>query len=168
MSDGLSVNGYVSSEELKRSPGSPSWERMLKGPVVVIECTQEIPCNPCEEACPTKAITVDSPITNLPRLDEGKCIGCGVCLSRCPGLAIFLIDLTYSDELATVAFPHEYLPLPEVGEQVTAVNRAGKPVCEGEVVKVSNPPANDRTPVVTISVPREHASNVRGILHHGR
>ena len=140
---------------------------MQQGPVVVIECPQEIPCNPCEEACPHDAITVGTPITNCPQLDETKCIGCGLCIPRCPGLAIFMVDLTYSDELAAVTVPHEYLPLPEAGQKATAVNRAGKPVCEAEVLKIVNTKANDRTAVITVTVPKEHAEEVRGIVRLG-
>jgi len=29
----------------------PSIERINKGPVAVIECFQNIPCNPCQTAC---------------------------------------------------------------------------------------------------------------------
>jgi len=167
MPKGVNVNGYMSEEELRRSLGYPSQERMLKGPVVVIECPQEIPCNPCEAACPYGAVTVGSPITNCPQLDEERCIGCGVCIPHCPGLAIFLVDLCYSEEHAAVTFPYEYLPLPEVGQRVTAVNRAGEPVCEGEVIKLINVKANDQTAVVTLAVPRRHVGEVRGILRLG-
>lgn len=164
MSEGVSVTGYMSKEELERSPGFPSHKRMLKGSVAVIECPQEIPCDPCEDACPHGAIFVGSPITNCPQLDEEKCIGCGACLPQCPGLAIFLVDLAYSAELAAVTFPYEYLPLPEVGQKVTAVNRVGEPVCEAEVIKIVDTKANDHTPLITITVPREQAINVRSIL----
>jgi len=168
MSEGIAVNGYVSQQELEQSPGYPSQERLQQGSVAVIECPQEIPCNPCEEACPYQAITVGDPITNCPQLHEEKCIGCGVCIAQCPGLAIFLVDLTHSEESAAVAFPYEYLPLPDVGQEVTAVDRAGKPVCEAKVIKVMNAKANDRTPVITVSVPREHAITVRSISCPGR
>ncbi|MEA3356509.1 MAG: 4Fe-4S binding protein [Candidatus Bipolaricaulota bacterium] len=164
MSEGLGVKGYLSAGELKSAPGIPSEERMRQGPVAVIECIQEIPCNPCEAACPTGAIDIGSPITNLPRLDEGKCIGCRLCVSACPGLAIFMVDLTYSDESATVTFPYEYLPLPEKGQTVRAMNRAGEPVCAGTVIRVQNPRVNDKTPVVTVAVPHRYAAEVRGIL----
>ena len=44
----------------------PPEERMAKGRVAVIECVQEIPCNPCENACRLGAITIGEQITNLP------------------------------------------------------------------------------------------------------
>ena len=50
---------------------------LIKGPIPVIECPEYIPCNPCETACPTHAITIGKPITNLPTLNVDKCTGCG-------------------------------------------------------------------------------------------
>jgi len=163
MSQGVKTRGYPSPQELENTPGYPSPERLEKGPVAVIECIEEIPCNPCEQSCPQHAITIGKPITNRPHLDEDKCIGCGLCVPRCPGLAIFLVDLSYGQGKASVAFPYEYLPLPEKDQTVQAVDRAGKPVCPGTVIKVQNPKGNDQTPIVTITVPREYAAEVRGI-----
>ncbi|MBE0479236.1 4Fe-4S binding protein, partial [Candidatus Aerophobetes bacterium] len=150
-SKGACVEGIPTPDELKRTPGYPSLERLQEGPCAVIECIEEIPCNPCETACPFGAIKVGSLITNLPKLDEDKCTGCGVCISSCPGLAIFIINLNYTDKLALVSFPFEFLPLPPVGEEVLAVDRKGKKIYKGKVVKVSNKPKQDRTPVVSIS-----------------
>lgn len=163
----LESKGYLSIEELKDVPAYPSEERFSKGAVAVIECTQEIPCNPCESACPFNAIKVGEPITNRPVLDEEKCIGCGVCVAQCPGLAIFLLDKTYSEEMASISFPYEYLPLPEEGQEVTAVDRSGKAVCKGEVIKVDTGKKNDRTTVMTISVPRDKSEVVRSIKRLG-
>ena len=163
MPRGLTVDGFPTEEELKKSPGYPSEERFKRGPVAVGECVQAIPCNPCELACPRKAIQVGVPITNLPRLDEEKCTGCGICVARCPGLAIFVVDKTYSDKEASVSFPYEYVPLPREGDVVLAVNRAGSVVCDGTVLRISNPKRNDRTAVVTIAVPKGMADEVRGI-----
>ena len=33
-------------------------DRIRKGPVAVIECYEEIPCDPCRTSCPKKAITL--------------------------------------------------------------------------------------------------------------
>jgi len=163
ISKGAAVEGIPTPDELKKTPGYPCLQRLQEGPLAVIECIEKIPCNPCEAACPSGAIRIGSPITNLPVLDENKCTGCGICISSCPGLAIFVINLNYTDELALISFPLEYLPLPEVGEQVPVVDREGKKVCKGGVVKILNKPKQDRTPVVSISIPKKYALIVRGI-----
>lgn len=159
----LEQKGYMTLEELKSAVNYPSEERFAKGPVAVAECIHEIPCNPCEAACRQGAIEIGMPITNLPMVNEEKCTGCGLCIAHCSGLAIFVIDKTYSETQATVAFPYEYLPLPVVGQKIKGVNRAGDPVCDGEVVKVLDIKAFDRTPVVTIAIPKEFADEVRSI-----
>ncbi len=155
--------GYLTKEELVNSKCYPSEERFEKGPVAIIECTEEIPCNPCEVACKFKAIKIGKPITNIPILDENLCIGCGLCIAKCPGLAIFMVDKTFSDNEGLISFPHEYLPLPVPGSTVEAVNREGKVVSSGKVIKVLNNKSLDRTPVVTIVVPKEKLDEVRGI-----
>ena len=159
----LEDDGVPTEEELERLPGVPSKKRRAAGPVAVIECAEEIPCNPCELVCPKGAITVGEPITSLPVLHEEKCDGCLICIAPCPGLAIFVVDETYSDREATVMLPYEFLPLPEKGEKVDALNRRGEVVAEGTVVQVRNPKAFDRTPVVTVAVPKELGMEVRHI-----
>ncbi|MBR0600494.1 4Fe-4S binding protein [Sinanaerobacter chloroacetimidivorans] len=155
--------GFLTLEELKAQTKYPSEERFQKGPVAVIECTHEIPCNPCESSCKLGAISIGEPITNLPCLDEDKCIGCGICVAQCPGLAIVIVDKTYSDTQGTVAFPYEYYPTPEKGQEIEAVDRSGKVVCKGTVIKVQNPKSFDRTPVVTIAVDKDKVEEVRSI-----
>ena len=59
-----------------------------KGPKAVIDCKQDIPCNPCTTCCAFKAITFAGSISSLPELDEEKCIGCGICFKYCPANAI--------------------------------------------------------------------------------
>lgn len=163
MNQGIKYTGCPSREELENSPGYPSTERVKKGPVAIIECVEEIPCDPCETACPYGAIKVGEPITNLPTLLEDECIGCGVCIAKCPGLAIFWVDLTYSKDEALVAIPYEYLPLPQPGERVEAVSREGKTVTQGRIVKVDNRKRNDRTAVIHLAVKPEFAQEVRGV-----
>jgi Fe-S-cluster-containing hydrogenase component 2 len=161
--ESLASSGILSKEELYKSPGAPSQDRLKRGPVAVIECLQEIPCNPCESACPQGAITVGENILNLPVLDEDKCTGCGLCVAVCPGLAIFVVDLTYSEKEAVVQFPHEFLPLPIKGETVKCLDREGKIVTEGKIIKVVNPKGYNRTPVLSVAVPKEFAQDVRAI-----
>lgn len=159
----LVETGYLKYDELSSLQKLPTAERFAKGPVAVIECVQEIPCNPCEAACSFGAICVGDPITNLPALCGDKCTGCTKCVSKCPGLAIFVINKVYTEKTATVAFPYEYFPTPETGMEVTAVNRRGETVCKAKVIKVLNPAAFDHTPVVTIEIPKEYADEVRSM-----
>ena len=154
--------GVASLVELRASPGYPSEDRLESGAVAVMECIQEIPCNPCESACRFSAIVVGEPITNLPRLVEEKCKGCGECIPVCPGLAIFLVNKTYSSEEAAVSVPYEYLPRPEVGATVDALDRCGKRVCNGRVIRVANPERNDNTVVVALAIPKNYSDQVRG------
>lgn len=131
--------------------------------VAVIECAERIPCNPCETVCPNGAIEIGKDITNLPTLDIGKCTGCGLCVPACPGLAIFVVNGSYSDTKALISIPYEFLPLPEVGEEVEALDREGKKVCLAEIVAVKNIKKFDRTPVVSFTVPKEKCLEVRHI-----
>ncbi|MEW6622066.1 MAG: 4Fe-4S binding protein [Bacillota bacterium] len=133
------------------------------GPVAVIECWENIPCNPCEQSCPHGAIQVGWPITNLPRLEESLCRGCGQCIAQCPGQAIFLVDKSYKEELAVVAFPYEYLPLPEAGAVVTAVNRFGEELSSAKVLRVDNRRSFKATPVIYLEVPKQFADEVRSL-----
>ena len=84
--EGIKHSGALSAEEIMIV--LPNAERLRKGPVAILECVQEIPCNPCEKACPFGAITVGEDITALPRIDREKCTGCGACLKVCPVAAI--------------------------------------------------------------------------------
>lgn len=158
---GVNVIGVPTDEEFWKCPGVPSLERMKKGPVAVIECFQEIPCNVCELACPRGAIKVGHPITNLPVLDENRCVGCKLCISACPGLAIFVVDLS-SDE-AKVSLPYEMLPVPKVGEEVEVLDRRGRFLTKGRVVEVLYVDRFDKTFVVTVSLPKEYALHARNV-----
>lgn len=46
----------------------------------------KVSCSACSEHCPTKAITLSKGPDGLsrPKIDEGKCIGCGACEYFCP------------------------------------------------------------------------------------
>lgn len=163
MASSLKTRGYLTVEELREHGRLPSESRYAEGPVAILECIQEIPCNPCEDACPQGAIRIGDRITDLPELDEAKCTGCGLCIARCPGLAVFIVDKSYSPDTATVGFPHEYLPLPEKGQVVQAVDRGGEALCEGTVIRIINTSKFDRTPVVTLEIPKKFADEARGM-----
>jgi Fe-S-cluster-containing hydrogenase component 2 len=152
-----------SFDEIKRCPGYPSDERLAHGKVAVIECIQDIPCNPCEDVCPKGAIKIGKPITNLPVFTGELCDGCGKCIAICPGLAVFIVDNTYSENEACVTIPYEMLQLPQKGEIVDALDRNGKVVCDGRVIGVQNPKSFDRTAVIIFVVPKQYSHQVRNI-----
>jgi len=165
MQPSLATDGYLSGDEL--STVLPSQERMEKGPVAVIECIQDIPCNPCEAACPFHAISVGQPITSLPQLAVDKCAGCGACITQCPGLAIFVVDASRSGEVGTVQIPYEYCPVPQAGELVTGLDRRGHAVVDAKVLKTAVSPRADKTVVVTIEAPKSTLNMIRGIRVKG-
>lgn len=145
----------------------PPEERLKKGPVVMIECFQKIPCNPCYTACKRGAIQEFKDINDTPAVDFDKCNGCALCVSKCPGLAIFVIDETFSECEAAVSLPFEFLPIPKAGEMVSLLNRGGKKVGQGKVLKIRNSKYDDRTPVITVTVPKELSMIVRNIRVEG-
>jgi len=153
------------ADQLRGIPGYPSVGRLQKGAVAVIECEQEIPCNPCEVSCSKNAITVGRPITNLPILNEDLCNGCGTCIAQCPGQAIFVLNMAYSAEKALVQIPYEYLPVPQEGDIVNVGNRDGKVIGQGKIVKVVNIKKNNRTIVVSIEVDKKIGEEVRSIVN---
>ena len=126
-----------------------------------MECYQKIPCNPCQTACRFGAIQIGDDINEIPRRDEELCTGCGVCVAKCPGLSIMIVDGSKSDDTVEFRIPYEFLPLPQPGETVTGLDRAGQPICSARVLRVMNPPAFDRTPVVTLEVDRAYLYDFR-------
>ncbi|MGN0482229.1 MAG: FAD-dependent oxidoreductase [Lachnospiraceae bacterium] len=154
----LLKNGYVADDEIERFPGVT--HRVGIHPVM--ECTQNIPCNPCQDACPKHCIKIGEHITSLPAVDETQtCVGCGMCVASCSGQAIFLVDETYEDEFATVTIPYEFLPLPEIGTKGYGLSRGGQKICEAEVLSVKTSPAFDHTNLLTMKVPKDMAMKAR-------
>jgi Fe-S-cluster-containing hydrogenase component 2 len=154
-------------EAIKQSPGYPSDERLQRGPVAVIECAQYIPCDVCGSVCPHDAIQVET-ICALPELQEDRCIGCRLCIPICPGLAIFVVDNTYSEDEALISFPYELLPTPQKGDHVDATDRNGSSLVKGTVVNVQEHPNHDHTRIVTIAVPKHLMEQIRGITINSR
>ena len=155
----LAIDGIPSQSDL--SAVIPQNERMEQGPVAVIECFQEIPCNPCADACPRGAITIPANISARPEFDASKCNGCGICLTRCPGLAIFIVDFSVGENEALLKLPYEFNPLPEIAEVVETLDRSGKKVGTGHIVRVQT--QANKTTVLWLKVPRQEAMAVRNI-----
>ncbi|MGI6617118.1 MAG: (2Fe-2S)-binding protein [Saccharofermentanales bacterium] len=154
----LTTTGVADNNLIQRCLPSPS-RRALR-PYPVIECFQEIPCNPCSTSCPFHAILPMDSIHDIPVLDFDKCTGCGACARVCPGLAIFIIDESRGDGTGSVSLPYEFCPLPQKGEIVFTMDRAGCVIGEGTVVRVS-PGKTSGTPLVTLNVPIEQVHDVR-------
>ena len=144
--------GVLSLEDLK----VPSKKHLQKG-VAVIECIEEIPCNPCVESCPVNAVSMKD-INALPIVDFDKCIGCGKCVGICPGLAIFVTKI--KDGKALITIPYEFLPVPRIGDKVKALDREGNVRDDGIVKRVVK---NGKTMVITIEVKEDLVMEVRNI-----
>lgn len=154
----LLQKGFVADDEIERFPGYTH----RSGIHPVMECTQNIPCNPCQDSCPKHCIKIGSHITSLPSFDESTtCVGCGMCVASCSGQAIFLINENYEEGYSSITLPYEFLPLPQVGDRGVALGRDGREVCEAEVIGVKSIPAYDKTNLLTIRVPSEYDSKAR-------
>lgn len=114
----------------------------------VIECYQDIPCNPCQTSCPFGAIHIGEDINVQPKLIVEKCTGCGICVTSCPGLAIMLAK-TEVDK-AVFKIPYELLPVPKKNEIWHAVNRAGDIIGDAFIESVQSIPKQDKTYLVTV------------------
>ena len=158
ISNNLLKKGYVADEEIERFPGITH----KVGVHPVIECTQNIPCNPCQDACKKNCISIGNNITSLPIVvKESECINCGMCVASCSGQAIFLVDEDCNDGTATITLPYEFLPLPSEGTKGVALGRSGVEVCEATVVSVKSSGAFDKTNLLTMRVPKEYAMKAR-------
>jgi Pyruvate/2-oxoacid:ferredoxin oxidoreductase delta subunit len=160
----LERTGIPTDDDLEKV--TPDKKRLAKGPVVIIECFQKIPCDPCAISCKLGAIKPFKDINDLPIVDFDKCTGCGICISSCPGLAIFVIDMNYSDKKSLIKLPHEMLPLPEKGEDVYALDRAGSILGKVKVVRVLK--IKNKTNIISLEVPKSMVMKVRSIKVEGK
>lgn len=141
----------------------PPQKRLEKGPVVVVECFETIPCNPCYTACHSGGIEAFKDIIDLPIIDLEKCNGCTLCISSCPGLAIMVIDYSYHQDFVKMTIPFEFFPIPKEGEWVKGLDRSGEEVVNVQVLSVKNTKHQDKTPVISIEVPKTHFKKIRNI-----
>ena len=136
----------------------PQPHSLKSGAVAVVECAQEIPCNPCSEFCPRGAIRVGDNINSCPSIDWALCNGCGLCLGHCPGLAIFLLD--NRGEYPRISLAWEMMP-PELGCAVRLLDRSGRDVGLGKVVACRQLRQHDRCSLVTLEL--EHAAQLQQV-----
>lgn len=158
LSQSLFHKGYIETDELKGFPGVVK----KAGVHPVIECTQNIPCDPCQKACAFGCISIGKDITALPTVNpDADCRNCGKCVAACSGQAIFLVDENYDDDHAAVTIPYEFYPLPEKGEKGIALGRDGAKLGEAEIISVRTSEAYDHTAIVTMKVDRSLAMTAR-------
>jgi NADPH-dependent 2,4-dienoyl-CoA reductase/sulfur reductase-like enzyme/Fe-S-cluster-containing hydrogenase component 2 len=147
----------------------PNEDRRRLRAYAVIECFQAIPCDPCVHNCPFGAIVPFKDINDLPVVDYSRCTGCGQCIGRCPGLAIFTIDETRDGDYAKLTLPYEFLPKPSKDEKVEVLDRYGVTIGEGIVKTVLNTPRQDKTTVITVEIEKklvQGARNIRVVRTH--
>ena len=155
--EGSTINTYEKTGVLKLEDLKIPTDKQLKKGVAIIECIQEIPCDPCVAICPVESISMKD-INDIPKIDYDKCTGCKRCVSICPGLAIFVVKLI--DEKAQITLPYEFLPIPKIGDIVKALDREGKSRGDAKVIRVNR---SSKTTVITIEVDKDLAMEVRNI-----
>ncbi|MEO0086601.1 MAG: 4Fe-4S dicluster domain-containing protein [candidate division WOR-3 bacterium] len=130
---------------------------------IIIECPERIPCNPCVDVCPKKAITIKDSLINIPKVDYNKCIGCLLCIPKCPGLAIFGINHDYNKKEVLLSIPYEFLPRPKEGTKVWGLDRNGKRICKVTVERVIENPKFNHCAIIQIRVKKKYSDKIRMI-----
>lgn len=59
-------------------------------------------CATCQDQCPEQAIRMQPVLGGVPtpRIDAGRCTGCGACVGACPTSAVTLRDAPFRQEVA--------------------------------------------------------------------
>ena len=128
-------------------------------------CLQEIPCNPCTTVCAKKAIKLKGEtgtIMDTPYFD-GECIGCGMCVAACPGLAIALAKKV-NDAKAEIVLPYEFNCDFKEGDKLPLTDIDGKFIEEGTVIKTAYN-KKYKTTLVTLGVSAANVADIAGIRY---
>jgi NADPH-dependent 2,4-dienoyl-CoA reductase/sulfur reductase-like enzyme/Fe-S-cluster-containing hydrogenase component 2 len=154
---------------LRSKPGPTKGYHEYKGDnevFPIIRCSQEIPCNPCTEACVLQSIKIkETDMMGRPQFD-GDCLGCLRCVSICPGLAITLVDKGYdpSSESVLVIVPWE---MPEgainVGQEVQTTDMEGQDIGPAKVIAIKKSKWQDRRALVSLEAHPDIAYKIAGI-----
>ena len=160
---------FAKAEILKSPPGevfprTHTWPPE-DGWQPVIHCYEEIPCNPCTTVCPHNSIQLTGRTGTIMDLPEfsGKCIGCGLCVLICPGLAITLVRESEEAGLAEVVLPYEFDHNFQPGDQVILRDVEGSDLGRGTVLRTRFNKKH-RTHLLTLQVQADIATKVAGIL----
>ena len=132
----------------------------------VIRCVQEIPCNPCVEACPKGWVKLESEnIMSLPHWEK-ECVGCLKCAVVCPGLAITVVDKRFDStgKTAQVWVPWELDESTiKIGCKIPLTGFEGEEVGVGIVRHVRSLKWMDKRKMVQLEVEPALATKVAGI-----
>lgn len=128
---------------------------------VLVDCPQEIPCDPCVKACSTGAISMDEGMCGKPRITEGQCNGCLSCLEVCPVSCIYLMEKREGETLMTLAL--DRLPRLSKGDEVILKDGNGKDLGRGRVIKSRAAQKDKGLRILTLKVPAEVAGSVRTV-----
>ena len=150
----------VTAQILRSKPG-PSIEFKIpekRGDVYpVVRCVQEIPCNPCIEACPINSLEIaGGNIMLQPEFHGPQCVGCAQCVAACPGLAIVLVDerADPSHRTALITMPWEFSEgVIRPGDHVRTVGFEAEAIGAGVVKAVKRSPSQNRRRLVLVEVP---------------
>jgi len=157
--------GHPTIEDLRAKGFIPTEERLAKGPVAIFECVEPIPCNVCVFVCPFKAVKMDK-ITDLPTLDFERCTGCTVCVGRCPGQAIFVVDYSKPGDEGVLILQYDLADPPSKGEKVVLMDREGKELGYGEVL-LTYKEKETKANVVYVKAPKKYLMDARAIRRVG-
>lgn len=146
----LNKTGIPTKDQvLSRFPES----KALIRPKAILECYEDIPCNPCSTSCPFEAIEIGENINKQPQLKIDLCTGCAICVTSCPGLAIVIAQI--KGDKAVFKIPYEFNPKPQKGDIWDGVNRSGEVICDAYIESVQFNQKQDHTALITASVPLE-------------